>query len=98
MISQGLMTEAGLAKIREAKENGEWDKATAREDTANIPPDLDEALKANKKARHNFEGLAPSYKKQFIWWITSAKTQQTRSRRIQETVRMAEENKKPGMK
>jgi uncharacterized protein YdeI (YjbR/CyaY-like superfamily) len=61
MISQGLMTEAGMAKIREAKESGEWQKATVREDTTNIPPDLEEALRANEKARHNFEGLAPSY-------------------------------------
>jgi uncharacterized protein YdeI (YjbR/CyaY-like superfamily) len=98
MISQGLMTEAGLAKIREAKASGEWQKATVREDTTNIPPDLEEALRANAKARLNFESLAPSYKKQFIWWITSAKTQETRQRRVLETVRLAEENKKPGMK
>jgi uncharacterized protein YdeI (YjbR/CyaY-like superfamily) len=30
LIEQGRMTEAGLAKIDEAKRNGEWDKATPR--------------------------------------------------------------------
>jgi uncharacterized protein YdeI (YjbR/CyaY-like superfamily) len=29
LIEQGRMTEAGLAKIDEAKQNGEWDKSTA---------------------------------------------------------------------
>ena len=98
MIEQGRMTDAGLAKIKEAKKNGEWHKATLREDTTNIPLDLKKALEANEKARHNFESLAPSYKKQFIWWITSAKIHETRKRRIQKIVRLAEENKKLGMK
>lgn len=98
MIEQGRMTDAGLAKIKEAKKNGEWHKATLREDTTNIPLDLKKALEANEKARHNFESLAPSYKKQFIWWITNAKMHETRRRRIQKIVRLAEENKKPGMK
>jgi uncharacterized protein YdeI (YjbR/CyaY-like superfamily) len=98
MIEQGRMTEAGLAKIREAKDNGEWQKAALREDTANIPPDLESALNANSQARRNFEKLAPSHKKQYIWWITSAKTDQTRQKRIRETVRLVEANERPGTK
>lgn len=98
MMEQGRMTEAGLAKTREAKHNGEWQKAALREDTAHIPPDLEGALNANSRARHNFERLAPSHKKQYIWWITSAKTDLTRQKRIRETVRLVEMNKRPGTK
>ncbi len=97
MITQGLMTEAGLAKIGEAKENGEWDKAIVREDPKNVPPDLKKALDANKTAKKNFESFAPSYKKQYIWWITEAKRADTRARRIKETISRAEKNQKPGM-
>jgi len=82
LIKQGRMTEAGLAKVKEAKANGEWRAATLREDTANIPDDLRQALKANSLARHNFDRLAPSHKRQYIYWITSAKTDKTRQRRI----------------
>ena len=96
LIKQGRMTEAGLAKIREAKANGEWLAATQREDTTNIPADLKKALKANKQTWRNFESLALSHKKLFIYWITSAKTDVTRQRRIQETVRLVAENKKLG--
>lgn len=98
MIRQGKMTEAGLAKIEHAKASGEWEQARIREDHTNIPLDLQQALEDNPQAKKNFEKLAPSYKKQFIGWITSAKTDATRQRRLAETVRLAHENKKPGMK
>ncbi len=97
LIKQGRMTEAGLAKVREAKANGEWRAATLREDTTNIPDDLRQALKANSQARRNFDRLAPSHQRQYIYWITSAKTDKTRQRRIQETVRLVMESKKPGI-
>ncbi len=96
LIKQGRMTEAGLAKVKEAKANGEWRAAMLREDTTNVPADLDQALNANQQARRNFDRLAPSHKRQFIYWITSAKTDKTRQRRIQETVRLVAENKKLG--
>jgi uncharacterized protein YdeI (YjbR/CyaY-like superfamily) len=95
MIKQGRMTEVGLAKVNEAKKNGQWRKATQREDPTNIPADLVKALRANKQAQQNFERLAPSHKKQFIWWIMDAKTDATRQRRIQKTVRLVAQNKKP---
>ena len=94
LIKQGRMTEAGLAKIKEAKANGQWRAATLREDTTNIPADLKKALKAHRQAWRNFESLAPSHKKMFMHWIASAKTETTRQRRIQETVRLIAENKK----
>ena len=33
LIKQGRMTEAGLAKVKEAKANGQWRAAKLREDT-----------------------------------------------------------------
>jgi uncharacterized protein YdeI (YjbR/CyaY-like superfamily) len=97
MVEQGRMTEIGLAKVEEAKANGEWDKATQREDVTSIPPDLQQVLQANKQAQRNFADLAPSHKRQYVYWITSAKTEATRQRRIQKTVEMVKANKRPGM-
>ncbi len=91
------MMAIGLAKVEEAKRNGEWDKATMREDTTNIPPDLAKALQANEQAQRSFENLAPSHKRQFIYWITDAKRDEARQKRIREAVRMLRENKKLGM-
>ncbi|CAG0934087.1 hypothetical protein TFLX_03335 [Thermoflexales bacterium] len=97
LIKQGRMTEAGLAKVKEAKANGQWRAAARREDVSNISTDLKKALKANPQTWRNFENLAPSHKRQFIYWIDSAKTEITRQRRIQETVRRVGENKKLGL-
>ena len=97
LIKQGKMTEAGLAKIREAKANGEWRAATLREDTTHMPADLKQALKTNQKTWRKFESLAPSQKKMFFYWITSAKTDKTRQRRIEETIKLVTENKKLDM-
>jgi uncharacterized protein YdeI (YjbR/CyaY-like superfamily) len=95
LIEKGQMTEAGLAKIQEAKANGEWDKAAEREDTSILPSDLDEALQRDGQIWFKWESLAPSRKKQYIYWITSAKREETRQRRIRETVAMVEESGRP---
>ncbi len=97
LIEEGRMTEAGLAKVREAKANGQWDKAALRENATQVPPELTAALAQNKKARQNFATLAPSYRKQFIYWVASAKREETRQKRIAETVRRLATGKRPGM-
>jgi len=97
MIAQKRMMPVGLVKVEEAKANGEWDKATQREDTTDIPSELKRALAADKMARENFEKLAPSHKRQYIYWITEAKRDETRQRRIEKTVQMLKENQKLGI-
>lgn len=37
LIREGRMTPAGLAKVAEAKENGEWDAGAAHQDVDTIP-------------------------------------------------------------
>ncbi len=95
LTAQGRMTEAGMAKVREAKESGEWEAATRREDTSNLPPDLFEALSKNMEAQSNFEKLPASQKKQFLYWIADAKTEKTRQKRIQAVIQAMVEAKHP---
>jgi uncharacterized protein YdeI (YjbR/CyaY-like superfamily) len=96
LTAQGKMTEAGMAKVREAMQNGEWEAATRREDTSNLPEDLLEALNANAAAQENFEQYPASQKKQLLYWIFSAKTEATRQKRIHKLVEMAASNKRLG--
>jgi uncharacterized protein YdeI (YjbR/CyaY-like superfamily) len=93
LIKQGLMTEAGLVKIETAKRDGSWNRLDAVEELR-VPEDLGNALAANGNARKNFESFSDSAKKQLLWWIESAKTQETRSKRIRQAVIMAAENRK----
>jgi len=55
-------------------------------------------LAKNKAAQQNFENLAPSYRRQYIWWVAVAKRAETRRRRVAEAVRLLAKNKKLGMK
>lgn len=98
MIREGRMTEAGLAKIKEAKRNGEWARAHSEDHPAPMPPELKKALAANKRAGENFKNLAPSYRKQFIGWLASAKRDETRLKRVREIIRLVSQNKKLGMR
>ena len=91
LIEQGLMTEAGLAKIEAAKQNGSWNQYDDIEDLI-IPDDLQTALDANPVAQTNFAAFPPSSKKTILWWIASAKRPQTRAKRIEETVTLAAQN------
>ncbi len=98
MIEAGKMTEAGLARIREAKRSGEWYKTAPRRKDLVVPPFVKGALSANKKALENFNSLAISYKRQYVGWIMSAKREKTRKRRLAEAIQHLEKNKKLGMK
>ena len=93
MIRQGRMTDAGLEKIMEAKKNGSWRTLDNVEKLKTIPPDLTKALSAHKEARKNFENLTPTSKKQFLWWIESAKKEETRKKRIVMTVDLVSRRK-----
>lgn len=85
LIKEGRMTGAGLAKVAEAQENGEWDAATAREDVSVLPADLAAALESHE-ALAAFDGWAASRKKQYLYWLSTAKRPETRQKRIQAIV------------
>ena len=47
-----------------------------------VPDYFTKALAKNKKAKQIFENFAYSHKKEYLMWITEAKTEETRSKRI----------------
>ncbi len=95
---QGLMTQAGIAMVNEAKASGQWDNTDRPQISLETPKELKAALTRNKKAKQFFDQLAPSYQKQFIGWIAAAKRQETKERRIRESIALLEQRKKLGMK
>lgn len=100
LIANGLMLAQGLEKIETAKKNGSWDTLTASNHAATtnqLPKDLLQAFKGKKAALSNFKAFAPSIRKQFMFWLDSAKTPETRNKRLLQTVLMSEANKKPGI-
>ena len=98
MTKEGKMKKAGLAKIREAKNNGEWLKTAPVKKELEISAYIRKAFATNEKALDNFNNLANGYKRQLVGWITSAKREETRKRRLAEAISLLEQNKKLGMK
>ncbi|BAB72696.1 YdeI/OmpD-associated family protein [Anabaena sp. FACHB-709] len=94
LSEQGLMIEAGLAKIAAAKQDGSWTKLDDIEALI-IPEDLQQALAANETANQYFLGLSNSSKKNILSWIASAKRPETRLKRIEQTINSTAQNKLP---
>lgn len=91
LVASGQMTEAGRAAIDAARADGSWSQ-TDEVDALIVPSDLEAALAANTQARAGYEALGDSVKRQYLWWIHTAKRETTRAKRIAETVnRLAEE-------
>lgn len=93
MTRAGLMMEAGLAKVEQARRDGSWTKLDAIEDLE-IPADLGDALSAYPLAASNFAGFPRSAKRGILEWIANAKTKETRSRRVDDTARLADRNER----
>ena len=98
MSDAGLMTAAGEHAIEQAKKSGAWDTPVAPPGPLPMPPEFEARLNRNKKARVFFESLAPSYRRQFVDWVASAKREDTRQRRMQEAIDLLTRGKKLGMR
>jgi len=88
MIAEGKMTEAGLEKIKIAKENGKWDEVTDAKKQFVLSSDLFNILESDIKAHKEFGKLLASLKKNYISWIMSAKKEETRERRLRKMIEM----------
>jgi len=85
--------------IRDAKRlNDEGAKAPARAKPAEkkelaVPDDLAAALRENPDARGHFERFSPSKQKEYVEWITEAKSDATRAKRLGTAVEWIAEGK-----
>lgn len=95
MIRKEKMTQAGFETINEAKRNGKWDMAYSAKMLLTVPKDLAKALKENELAWKNFKNFSKSTKLQYIYWVKSAKKDETRRKRIMEVVKKARQRIKP---
>ena len=51
-----------------------------------VPAYLKGALQKNKKAAATFAAFSPSHKREYVEWVTEAKTEDTRNRRLAQAV------------
>jgi uncharacterized protein YdeI (YjbR/CyaY-like superfamily) len=90
LVKAKLMRPAGLAAVKRAKENGQWDQAYAPVSQIQVPPDLAAALKKNKKAKAFFDTLKGSSRYAFLHRLQTAKKEETRTKRLALFIAMME--------
>ena len=93
LIAGGRMHRAGLEAIERSKKSGGWESLDHVE-SLTMPPDLAAALGAAGDARTNFDAFAPSARKGYFHWISQAKRDETRARRVQAVVALAAAGKR----
>lgn len=94
LMAEGKMTKAGINSIQVAKENGSWTFLDDIEDLV-IPPDLAAKLSAHSVANDFYQNLSNSIKKQILYWLASAKKEETRSKRLQIIISETNQRKVP---
>ena len=88
----GLLTPASLAAAP-------TDNSYApRPVIPDLPMYIARALKANVKAWKFFRELAPTYRRDFVVWIHTAKLAETRAKRLRESIALLAAGKKLGLK
>ena len=87
MLKEAMLLNEQGVKIK--REKPETDKPKVLE----TPDYLMAALTANPKAKEVFEGKSNSFRKEYIVWITDAKTDETRQKRISEALEWIAEGK-----
>jgi uncharacterized protein YdeI (YjbR/CyaY-like superfamily) len=63
-----------------------------------IPGYIEQAIKRHQAAWKFFQSLAPSFRRNYIAWIDSAKREETKARRLSEAIAMLAAGQKPGLK
>ena len=94
LIEEGRMQPAGHGEIERARADGRWEAAYEGVGAATVPPDLQAALDANKKAAKFFATLDSRNRFAVLFRTQSAKKPETRARRIAQFVEMLAKGEK----
>ena len=95
LIADGRMRPAGLAEVERARADGRWDAAYDSPSRATVPDDLQTALDARPRAKDFFAALDGRNRYAILFRLQTAKTAETRAKRIRDFVRMLEDGEKP---
>lgn len=95
LVREGRMTEAGLARL----EFNLQEAPATRPKRPELPlPDwLKAGLMTSATAWENFTKLPASHQRNYILWISDAKREETRQKRIREAIQRLEENERLGL-
>ena len=85
LLAARRMTSAGLAMVKAAKDSGTWNTWEQVEELT-IPPDLEQAIKANPNASRNWVSYSASRRKGVLYRLAGAKRPETRARYLRDII------------
>lgn len=78
----GVMHASGLRAF-ETRDPEKANRYSFEREAANLDPAHEQQFRANRKAWAFWELQPPYYRKTAVWWVVSAKKEETRSRRLE---------------
>jgi uncharacterized protein YdeI (YjbR/CyaY-like superfamily) len=89
----GRMTQAGLDAFAKRSESKSRTYAYEQR-AATLDAAAERLIRKNKAAWTYFDAQPPSYKKRMAWWITTAKQDETKAKRIAKLIEFSEKGKR----
>lgn len=86
---QGLIQKAGLEAYAKMDIKNSR-RASFEQKEIKLPRGFESKIKVNKKAWAFFQKMVPSTKKPTIWWVISAKKEETKIKRLEILIKSAE--------
>ena len=83
VIREGRMTEAGMAKVTFDVKEVDLNKPKTKRAPVQMPEKLETALKSRPGLWEAFQNVSPSYRRNYILWLSDAKKPETFERRFQ---------------
>ena len=83
VIREGRMTEAGLAKVTFDVNEVDVSKRKPQRPAVQMPENMESALKSRPGLWEAFQKISPSYRQNYILWLSDAKKPETFARRFQ---------------
>jgi uncharacterized protein YdeI (YjbR/CyaY-like superfamily) len=82
LIREGRMTPAGLAAYEARSPDRTGVYAFEQRHTARLEPQQEKQFRASPRAWEFFQAQPPSYRQTAIYWVVTAKREETRARRL----------------
>jgi uncharacterized protein YdeI (YjbR/CyaY-like superfamily) len=83
VIREGRMTGAGMAKVTFDVKAVDASKPKPKRPALRMPDTMKKALKSRPGAWEAFQNISPSYRRNYILWLSDAKKPETFERRLQ---------------
>ena len=85
LIETGRMSPAGLAAF-EARDEAKTRQYSFERENVALDPAYEREFRRSRKAWRFFESQPPSYRKTALWYVMSAKREETRRKRLRELI------------